>query len=97
MHGRNLPFVNERFAEEVEFYSGHFGKLRTIMDAINLHQTSVISTSKDSQNISLTKELEILSNPANIAAMEISVDLSLDALKEFANERGVKSKNGLSI
>jgi hypothetical protein len=62
-----------------------------------MHQTSVISTSKDSQNISLSKELKILSNPKNIAAMEVSVDLSLSELKDFANERGVQSETGLSV
>jgi len=62
-----------------------------------MHQTSVVTTTKDSQNISLSRELDILSNPKNIAAMEVSVDLSLDELKDFAKENGVQSKNGLSV
>jgi hypothetical protein len=97
MFATKMPFENERFGEIVVNYGSHFNNLNTIIDHVNMHQTSVTSTSKDSQNISLTRELDILSNPTNIAAMEISVDLSLDALKSFASERGVQSKNGLSI
>lgn len=97
MNATKIPFENERFGEIVINYGSHFNNLNTIIDHINMHQTSVTSTSKNSQNISLTRELAILSNPMNIAAMEISVDLSLDALKDFARERGVQSKNGLSI
>ena len=78
-------------------FKNHLGNLHKIKYYINQHQTSIVSTSKDSQNRSLTKELSILSNPQNIAAMEISVDLSLDNLKDFAKERGVQSKNGLSV
>jgi hypothetical protein len=62
-----------------------------------MHQTSVVTTTKDSQNISLSRELDILRNPKNIAAMEVSVDLSLEELKDFAKENGVQSKNGLSV
>jgi hypothetical protein len=97
MFATELPFEDEHFGEKVVNYGSHFSNLNTIMDHINMHQTSVTSTSKDSQNISLTRELAILSNPMNIAAMEISVDLSLDELKDFAKENGVQSKNGLSI
>jgi hypothetical protein len=97
MFATELPFEDAHFGEIAVNYGSHFSNLNTIMDHINMHQTSVTSTSKDSQNISLTRELDILSNPMNIAAMEISVDLSLDALKDFARERGVQSKNGLSV
>lgn len=78
-------------------FKNHLGNLHKIKYYINQHQTSIVSASKDSQNRSLTKELSILSNPQNIAAMEISVDLSLQNLKDFAKERGVQSKNGLSV
>jgi hypothetical protein len=73
------------------------GRLNTIAYYIDLHQTSIVTTEKSTQNISLTKELQILSNPMNIASMEVSVDLSMDELKEFANEKGVLSENGLSV
>ena len=88
---------NVKIAEPLKEYPNYLGLLRRIAKYINMHQTSVISTSKDSQNISLSKELKILSNPKNIAAMEVSVDLSLSELKEFANERGVQSETGLSV
>jgi len=97
MFATKIPFEDARFGEIVVNYGNHFNNLNTIMDHINMHQTSVTSTSKNSQNISLTRELAILSNPMNIAAMEISVDLSLNELKDFAKENGVQSKNGLSI
>jgi hypothetical protein len=71
--------------------------LRRICYYINQHQTSVVTTTKDSQNISLSKELAILSDPRNIAAMEVSVDLSLSELKDFAEEHGNISETGLSV
>ena len=80
-----------------ENHANYFGKLRKIQRYVNMHQTSVTKTSKDIQNISLSKELDILSNPRNIASMEVSVDLSLNELKAFANEKGVISENGLSV
>lgn len=75
----------------------YLSKLHNLAYYINQHQTSVVTTQKDSQNISLSKELKILSNPKNIAAMEVSVDLSLTQLKDFATEHGVQSENGLSV
>lgn len=86
-----------KIADPLKEYPNYLGLMRRVAKYINMHQTSVISTSKDSQNISLSKELKILSNPKNIAAMEISVDLSLSELKDFANERGVQSETGLSV
>ena len=91
-HG-DKPLINPLFRG----FGNSIGKLRKITNLITMHQTSVVTTTKDSQNISLSKELDILSNPKNIAAMEVSVDLSLDELKDFAKENGVQSKNGLSV
>lgn len=91
-HG-DKPFINPLFRG----FGNSIGKLRKITNLITMHQTSVVTTTKDSQNISLSRELDILSNPKNIAAMEVSVDLSLDELKDFAKENGVQSKNGLSV
>lgn len=71
--------------------------LRRICHYINQHQTSVVTATKESQNISLSKELAILSDPRNIAAMEVSVDLSLSELKDFAEEHGNISETGLSV
>jgi hypothetical protein len=81
----------------IKDFPSYTSKLNRIAYYVNLHQTSIVTTKKDSQNMSLTKELQILSNPQNIASMEVSVDLSLDELKAFANEKGVQSEHGLSV
>lgn len=88
---------NKEVSEIILNTPNYIGRLNTIAYYIDLHQSSIVTTEKSIQNISLTKELEILSNPMNIASMEVSVDLSMDELKEFANEKGVLSENGLSV
>ena len=88
---------NKQVSDIILNTPNYMGRLNTIAYYIDLHQTSIVTTEKSTQNISLTKELQILSNPMNIASMEVSVDLSMDELKEFANEKGVLSENGLSV